>query len=274
MLSAAILESGLNLSTVSSCKAAIYLCLTFYVGSKVCVQMFLVERAHAIRYKLKRRSDDVIWIVSMLIVAIGFGTIAVFAFMYPIADIAKSDGQCRIGLPLKVTVPLLTYDITINAALTAVFVALLRPLLKLRNPSTAREVIAAPAHHTGHHFKHAAQQFTSHFGGNNSVTSDIELQERSQLPPRDVIINPNVKALKNLVYKSLGGAVVVLIPTIVNLGLLYRWRGEEQGWLCFTICTVDGKSLRLGGPAQSTLTLCYSDLVCGRDTLLDRTSKG
>lgn len=49
---AAILESGLDLHTLPSCRAAIYVCLFFYVGSKICVQLFLIERVHVIRSKL------------------------------------------------------------------------------------------------------------------------------------------------------------------------------------------------------------------------------
>ena len=61
VLTAAVLESGLDLRTLGSCRAAIYICLVFYVGSKVLVQIFLVERAHAVRYMHKRRRDDWLW---------------------------------------------------------------------------------------------------------------------------------------------------------------------------------------------------------------------
>ena len=57
----AIMESGLDLQSLSSCRAAIYICLVFYVSCKVLVQMFLVERAHAARYMLKQRRDDRMW---------------------------------------------------------------------------------------------------------------------------------------------------------------------------------------------------------------------
>lgn len=63
VLAAAILESGLDLQTAPSCRAAIYVCLIFYVGCKVCAQLFLTERAHAARYMLKRRWEDWVWYV-------------------------------------------------------------------------------------------------------------------------------------------------------------------------------------------------------------------
>lgn len=65
----------------------------------------------------------------MIVVAFGFGTITVFAFIYPLTDLSTTDGKCRIGLPLKVLIPLLSLDAIINLALTGVFIYLLQPLL-------------------------------------------------------------------------------------------------------------------------------------------------
>ena len=41
VLAAAALESGMDLHTLRSCRAAIYICLIFYVGGKVCIQISL-----------------------------------------------------------------------------------------------------------------------------------------------------------------------------------------------------------------------------------------
>ena len=38
-----------------------------------------------------------------------------------VTSLSKIGGKCRIGLPLKVTLPLLIYDILINIVLTAFF---------------------------------------------------------------------------------------------------------------------------------------------------------
>lgn len=48
VLSAAIVETGLGLATPSTCRGAVILCLSFYVGSKVtmCVSNVLVEHLH------------------------------------------------------------------------------------------------------------------------------------------------------------------------------------------------------------------------------------
>lgn len=100
--------------------------LLYYNGNR---DIFLVERAHALRAPYLRRAHDWIWLARMIVVASGFGTITVFAFIYPLTDLSTTDGKCRIGLPLKVSIPLLSLDATINLALTGVFIYLLQPLL-------------------------------------------------------------------------------------------------------------------------------------------------
>ena len=61
---------------------------------------------------------------------------------------------------------------------------------------------------------------------------------------------------KNLVIKSLIGTGIFLVPTIVNLGIFYKWRGQEQGWLCFTSCAIDGEVYCVFERRQ-----CLSDLL-------------
>lgn len=249
---AAILQSGLDLSTIGSCRAAVYVCLVFYCGSKVLVQLFLVERAHAVRYHLKRRCRDWIWVISLAIIILGFGSIAGIAFVYPIADLAHSDHRCRIGVPAKVTIPLITYEILINLALTGVFVALLRPLLMFRRShkfpdNQPRDDDESPRRENdaGHENKDASIELTV------SNTQAVH-----------VTLDPSVKSLKALVYKSLVGGVVMLLTTVINLGLLARWNGHEEGWLCFTLCTLDGKFAMVSCWSESDLfTVTWSVAV-------------
>lgn len=234
---AAILQSGMDLSTIASCRAAVYICLVFYVGTKVLVQLFLVERAHAVRYRLKRRRQDWLWLISVAIIVLGFGSIAGVAFAYPITEIAE-DRKCRIGVPTKVTIPLIVYDILINAALTGVFVVLLRPLLRFQEQQKSPEIYLADDHDKPQ-IKTQGPQLHTHLP---STESEIELTASTSHSTPRTDSQPSVNHLKVLVYKSLTGAVAITIPTVVNLGLLFRWKGQEQGWLCFTLCTLDGKS--------------------------------
>lgn len=232
---AAILQSGLDLSTIGSCRAAVYVCLVFYCGSKVLVQLFLVERAHAVRYHLKRRRRDWIWVASLAVIILGFGSIAGIAFAYPIVDLAATDHKCRIGVPEKVTIPLITYEILINLALTGVFVALLRPLLTFRRSQKIPKIQQIDGHQSPRHEPSSANEDDCL----PPKPTDLELASPSTHSAL-AAPSPSFRSLKALVCKSLVGAVVMLLTTVINLGLLVRWDGHEEGWLCFTLCTLDG----------------------------------
>lgn len=222
VVSAAVVESGLGLSSPSVCHAAIFICLTFYVGGKVAVYTFLVERAHALRAPYMRRSRDWIWLGGMLTIACGFGSIAVCGFVWPIANLSQDDGRCRIGLPYKVTIPLLSFDVVINTLLTAIFIYLLRPLLRFGGLSN-EEV--------------PASRFTKGVR--------IILKSSSRGGSVDVYPNRNfLKSIETLLWKSFIGSLLIMLPTVGNLAALLPLRGQELGWLCLTICTLDGKCYR------------------------------
>lgn len=175
---------------------------------------------------------------SIIILILGFGTIAVLGYLNPYAALSPSSGQCKIGVPFEVTIPLLSFDIIINAALTVVFIGLLRPLLRLRNPAQAQAAIAAEGHHNRRHLERVAKRLS--FNDNDRPEPPMELPtQQDGYRPNNIPSDPNIKALKKLIYKSSIGAALMLIPTIINMCLLFKWRGREQGWLCFTCCTAD-----------------------------------
>lgn len=58
IISASILISGWDFTTEAFCKAAIDLCLVFYLSHKTFMNLFLVERTYQIRaYKVTRHKD-------------------------------------------------------------------------------------------------------------------------------------------------------------------------------------------------------------------------
>ncbi|KAI9845884.1 MAG: hypothetical protein M1838_001514 [Thelocarpon superellum] len=217
IFSGAILQLGIGLNTLGRCRTAIGLCLVFYVGGKVVLYIFLVERAHAIRSSRYGRTQDAIWISGMLIVLIGFGTIATLAFIEPVYEISPVDGRCRIGLPFRITLPLLIYDILINLIMTVTFFILLRPFMRNGMP-----------------------RFTPTW----MVQLFRRVQRRLHLRPSS--IDPTQSALdhrgvlERLAWKSFIACLAVLVPTVANLSILFYMSGREQGWLCFTACTIDG----------------------------------
>ena len=137
----------------------------------------------------------------MAILITGFGAISVTAFVWPNSEVSPEDRKCRIGQLLKVTVPLLTYDIIINVSLTTLFVHLLHPFL-------------APK-------------------GNR-----VSLGHSLSSPNQDRVIG----RLRRLVMKTIIGAILIMVPTLANLSGMLITKGREQGWMCLTLCTLDGKS--------------------------------
>ncbi|KAI9891290.1 MAG: hypothetical protein M1814_002803 [Vezdaea aestivalis] len=216
--SASLLQFGATISTISRCKSAIIMCLVFYVGGKVLMYVFLCERMHAIRRNYLTRLQDHIWVMAIVVVIIGFGVIACLSFVYPVFDISKKDGRCRIGLPFKITLPLLIYDILVNSSLTIVFFWLVRPFMRKGMPSFA------PA--CARRFHVAYRRWRA----NDEEAGVVEAQPNS-LDQRGVV--------ERVAWKSLAACVAVLCSTVANLSVLFYMHGYEQSWLCFTLCTID-----------------------------------
>lgn len=207
IVSAGVLITGWDFVTEGLCRAAIDLCLVFYVGDKVILYLFLVERTHQIRGPSCARYQDPTFFLSVVIVLGGFGIIAVFAFLYPVTSLSNIDGKCRIGLPFKVTLPLLVYDIAINLGLTAFFCFIGHQYLRGRTFKQMMAVFSAalPFHHS----------------------KKLDTQEN---------------LLMFMMIKGTLGALAIIMPTVANLAILFKLNGHEQGWLCFTVCTIDSTS--------------------------------
>ena len=206
IFSAGLLINAWDFTTEGRCRAAIDVCLVFYVGGKVFLYLFLVERSHQLVATKLPRHRDPIYLLGIAIVLFGFGVLAVFAFIHPVTSLSKIDGKCRIGLPLIITIPLLSYDIIINFALTFIFVMRGARLVKIQG------------------FRHAMHCIT------------MALPFRKVPGLRDPII-----ACEFFMGRSGLGASAIILPTIANLAILFALNGHENGWLCFTICTIDSE---------------------------------
>jgi hypothetical protein len=167
-----------------------------------------------------RRTQDWIWLIGMLSIAGGFGSIAICGFLWPLADISSRDGRCRIGLPFKVTIPLLSFDVVINTALTATFIYLLRPLLRFGGMANS----AVPA-----------SLFSK---GLRRILKRSARRRSMEMYPVNVHFLTSIEAL---LWKTFIGSLLVVLPTVANLAALYSLHGRELGWLCLTICTFDSK---------------------------------
>lgn len=223
IFAAATLELGVTTTKYVSCRAGVYVCLIFYFGTKILIYMFLVERAHALRAFYCRRYQDWVWVTGTATLAVGWGAIAIIAFLWPSVDLNGSSGECRFGWPLKVTIPVITYDVFINVALTGLFTYMLQSgfKLSLRLPSTAASRLQVS-------------------GRRASILIKLKPQfEGGEY--EDGVNQANLKAIRTLLHKTIIGCAIVMMPTIINIALLTQ--GVEQSWLCFTICTIDGKPI-------------------------------
>jgi len=210
IIAVATLRFGYQVTTQRACFASIILCLVFYVVDKVIIYFFLVERIHVVRSRRYTRLTDHWYMANIATVVLGFGSIAVLSFIFPVAEFAE--GKCHIGLPFKITLPLLIYDITINLYLTSHFLYFVRPGM----------------------LGDVTQNIRSAFGkkpadGDKPPGRSMRLETRRQ------------HNLRKLAKRTLYGMCVMLLATTINLVILFYMSGHEQEWMCFMFCTLDGR---------------------------------
>ncbi|KAK5046823.1 hypothetical protein LTR84_007177 [Exophiala bonariae] len=211
IIAVATLRFGYQIGSDNACFASIILCLVFYVVDKIILYLFLIERIHIVRSRRYTRLTDNWYVVNIAILVLGFGSIAVLSFIFPVAEL--SDGQCRIGLPFKITLPLLIYDITINLYLTGHFLHFSRPGLA---SATFRRLPFVPT---------------------TPVSSDVTYSHVTRLE------DGGQDNLRNLAKRTLRGMCIMLLATTINLSILFYMSGREQEWMCFMFCTLDGMNI-------------------------------
>ena len=224
--------TGLSISTWDFttpflCRVAIFLCLSFYIGNKSLVYLYLVERIHELRNK--RRTKDYVWYIGILIVVGGFTTVATFAYMNVVDAASNVNNRCRIGLHNLETLLLLGYDVTINVSLTVVFTA-----------------------QSWQWFRYLPLKSQL-----ATLVSSIPNALRKEKLLATSLQEYKAEVLKVIISKSLFGAVAIMLPTVANQVVLYKLNGHEQAWLCFTACTLDGPSPFLCSPSPHTSSIIY-----------------
>jgi hypothetical protein len=220
--SSTILQYGFGLNAGPYCKTAILLCLTFYLLCKVLMYMFLVERARLMCLPLVKRKHDTLWLVNMGMVVIGFGIVGILAFVYLIAYLSPVDGQCHIGVRLGITVALGGYDMLINFWLTGLFIKLAAKYMRRFFPECVSRWWKAPSQRL------RPQVISLPANANNDDAAALAIDPRSDLA--------------RLARKTLVGSAIMMSSTIVNLAVLVRFDGEEAGWECLLICTIDSET--------------------------------
>lgn len=171
--------------------------------------------------------------------------------MCPQADLSPVDGRCRIGLPRYVTIPIVSYDITLNLLLTSTFVYLLSPLIR----SGTLSIKAFPATRLAE----CLSSILERSKGNSVVLSADKGNQHV------------VEKLEKLLWKTFLGSVLVMVPTIANIVAITVLNGRELGWVCLTACNFDGTLSK--NTCLQLIDSMTSGLDCLRGPLVDRRYK-
>lgn len=131
-----------------------------------------------------------------------------------------ADQLCHIGLPRMILIPLLVFDVGINVLLTLTFIYLLGPVIRLNDISGSQRSATRLA----------------------KAVSSCCMESRKKNANIPVHLgNPQIaRRIEKLLWRTFFGSCLVLIPTIGNLVQLIILDGSEKGFICLTICTLDG----------------------------------
>ncbi|KAH6612054.1 hypothetical protein C7974DRAFT_90537 [Boeremia exigua] len=201
IFSSAIMVAGQGMFNHSLCHTATWICLILYTACKGTIYIFIVERIHVVRAPFVRRSRDwLYWACTVTIVASFLGT-SINAYLKPIIT-KQSDGRCHMGIPGRASIPFMVVDIIVNAVLTIVFFSLLRPVVKF-------------------HW----------FGAKN--------QDKTSDTPQSKQETAVQRSIKVLLWKSLLGSMLIILPTIANMIQFYITHGRGLALLCLSLCVSD-----------------------------------
>lgn len=167
----------------------------------------MVERVHVVRAPFVRRSRDWLYWACMVMVIASFLGVAINAYLKPIIQM-QADGRCHMGIPGGASIPFMAVDIGVDAALTGVFFYLLRPVVKL----------------------HGLNTFSGVFGKNASKDS------LTSPGRKETVIQRNIRIL---LWKSLFGSMLIMLPTIANMVQFYITGSRELALICLALCVAD-----------------------------------
>lgn len=133
-------------------------------------------------------------------------------------------GRCHIGVPVAGAIPQLIVNTLVDIVMTGVYLYLLQPLVK----STGLNMIS------------------SVFSRNSSGLTLSNSQEK-----RQKLETTAQKNLKIILWKSIIGGLLTMLPTVANMIQFIITKGRELAVICLTICVVDGMFHHLLQPTLS-----------------------
>jgi hypothetical protein len=143
----------------------------------------------------------------MVMVIASFLGVAINAYLRPIIEM-QADGRCHMGIPGGASIPFMVVDIGVDAALTGVFFYLLRPVVKLHGLNTISGVFNKSTVKGGH----------------------------AGPARKETAVQRNIRIL---LWKSLVGSMLIMLPTIANMVQFYITSGRELALICLALCVAD-----------------------------------
>jgi len=143
-------------------------------------------------------------------IVVTYTTVAINTWLNHVTELRASDGRCHFGIRGIGSIPFTIVNLTTNGILTAVFFYLLRPVSQKPVSAGFCTVLGSTSD---------TDTCTAHGGSDTMVR----------------------KKIRNLIWKSVVGSLLIEIPTAANMIQFAITRGEELGMICLTICLVDGK---------------------------------
>ena len=113
-----------------------------------------------------------------------------------------------MGIPGRASIPFMVVDISVNVALTGVFFYLLRPVVKLPGSNTISGI----------------------FGRDTIKDSDAPQAKQ------ETVVQRNIRVL---LWKSLVGSMLIMLPTVANMVQFYITGGRELALICLSLCVAD-----------------------------------
>ncbi|KAK7188104.1 hypothetical protein DPSP01_001645 [Paraphaeosphaeria sporulosa] len=221
VISSSILVVTFGTTTQEQCFSAIMVCVVFYITAKMCLYMFLLERAHVVRAPfIRKRTDDWVWVGGTTLICVTFGAISIWGLITPHAELSLDDGQCRIGLAKVPAYLLLIFDALINAALTVLFVVLLRPVLEFRERTSTCFDDGNPSPSVNR-FRQALRQLRSLGFKEDEGTDNFST------------------SIKIVLWKNVVGSGITFMASAANLIVFFSEKGSQLAFVCLVSCMAD-----------------------------------
>jgi len=227
--------NGIGLTTTyATCRSSIVICFIWYGLNRAGLIFFFIERAHNIRSSELERRKDWIWIVGSTYTGIICMALFVLGMGFSTASFGDntSTPECRIGIPNHWLISLAAAGALNDIIVLVIYLWLLRPLTGKR--FIVQENVDSPAE---------ALNVTSPQYITLKSNTGLQSQDSTPLPEMITSETPALFRLKSLIKKSICGLGMLVPLEAFNFTFFIVDQGMEMGWICFTICTVDGKLL-------------------------------